>query len=56
MFFTGDEAWVVHGNRTQWKSPFAPVPKKLMQVRSNIRDMMLVYFIVRILLISNLFI
>jgi len=61
MFVTGDEAcmhsWHTETKQqlTQWKIPFAPLPKKPMQIRSNARDMILDHFIVRMLLISNLF-
>ncbi|UYV84814.1 hypothetical protein LAZ67_X003595 [Cordylochernes scorpioides] len=47
---TGDEAWVygydveIKAQSSQWKLPHEPRPKKARQVRSNVKDLLTVFF------------
>jgi hypothetical protein len=46
---TGDETWVygydpeTRQQSSQWKSPNSPRPKKVRQIRSNIKSMLIVF-------------
>lgn len=48
---TGDESWVygydpeTKQQSSQWKSPNSPRPKKARQVRSNVKSMLIVFFL-----------
>jgi len=50
---TGDESWCYGYNPetkqalSQWKTPTSPRPKETRQVRSNVKTMLIVFFVVR---------
>jgi len=47
---TGDESWLYNYDpetkqqSSQWKTPSSPRPKKALQVRSNIKSMLIIFF------------